>query len=61
MATGGGALVAVAGAATLARGPAWPGMGARYDAPARPAPARREDTPIDQWRALDRGEDPTAD
>ena len=58
-------LLALAGAFTLVRGPSWPGMGARYDTgskggpkPARPS-APGPSTPIDQWRALDRGEDPT--
>jgi hypothetical protein len=40
-------------------------MGSRYDAPTGAAPARRvaagaAETPADLWKALDRGEDPTA-
>lgn len=64
----GGALVAGAGAAAAWHGPAWPGMSSRYDAPAadetsgRPTRERTSegDGALEQWRALDRGEDPTA-
>ena len=68
----GGVLVLAAGVLTLRHGGGWPGMSARYDAPAgkqaaaRPrgrasasAPAAQQ-TPADLWKALDRGEDPTA-
>jgi hypothetical protein len=57
----GSVLFALAGAAAVLRGPSWPGMGARYEAPAAPAPraAAAEDSALEQWRALDRGEDPT--
>ncbi len=51
----GGVAVAASGALAIGRGRDWPGMGTRYDAPARRTPAR--DT--DPWRALDHGEDPT--
>lgn len=61
-----GAVAVAAGGLTLLRGPAWTGMGRRYErapagAPAAPsATARtREDRALDAWRALDRGEDPT--
>ncbi|MDQ6874050.1 MAG: Trp biosynthesis-associated membrane protein [Actinomycetota bacterium] len=51
----GGLLVAGAGALTMARGRAWPALGARYDAPVDPRPPAESDA----WDALDRGEDPT--
>lgn len=38
--------------------PSWPTMSSRYDAPERPQPSRNETT-LDVWKALDRGEDPT--
>lgn len=65
----GGLLVLAAGLVALLRSRDWPGMSSRYDrdgaAPARPAhrPRRAEfdpDRPEDLWKALDRGEDPTA-
>ncbi|WP_084700620.1 TIGR02234 family membrane protein [Streptacidiphilus anmyonensis] len=68
----GGLLVVVAGVLTTLRGAAWPGMSARYDAPAgkRSAAGPRggssatasagQSSPADLWKALDRGEDPTA-
>lgn len=49
-------LCALAGAVTVWRGPRWPGMGARYEAPRK---REREQEP-DMWRAFDRGDDPTA-
>ncbi|MFJ9691920.1 TIGR02234 family membrane protein [Kitasatospora sp. NPDC101183] len=55
----GGLLLAVAGALTLRYGRGWPAMGTRYEAPTRRGPAKA-DTPADLWKALDRGEDPTA-
>ncbi|MFD8750985.1 TIGR02234 family membrane protein [Kitasatospora sp. NPDC059577] len=55
----GGVLLALAGLLTLRYGRGWPAMGSRYEAPTRKAPARA-DTPGDLWKALDRGEDPTA-
>lgn len=66
-------LSAAAGVLTAARGATWPGMSSRYerpgaesgapsssrsDAPTPPVVATTE-TALDQWRALDRGEDPT--
>lgn len=39
------------------RSPGWPAMGSRYDAPSARRP---NDTDEDLWRALDRGDDPTA-
>jgi hypothetical protein len=49
-----GALLALTGALVGARGARWPALGARYDAPAGPP------SDADLWRAMDRGEDPTA-
>lgn len=57
----GGLLVAGAGVLTVARGRAWPALGARYDAPADRLPVNRQPpTDSDAWDALDRGEDPTS-
>ena len=50
-----GAAAILAGAATVVRGPTWPALGSRYDAPA----VRRTDDLAGDWEALDRGEDPT--
>lgn len=57
----GGVLVALAGAATVVRGAAWPGMSSRYENAAAKGAARAADTGSakDLWDALDRGEDPT--
>nr|WP_232234045.1 Trp biosynthesis-associated membrane protein [Micromonospora chokoriensis] len=71
----GGLLAAAGGWWTAVRGGAWPAMGARYERPARTAPAAASgqgdpagpSTPLagrrttEAWDALDRGEDPTAD
>ncbi|WP_448639955.1 Trp biosynthesis-associated membrane protein [Geodermatophilus sp. URMC 63] len=60
-------LAATAGLLVVVRGRRWPGMGRRYErtpGAAAPAPARArtdEDRALDAWRALDRGDDPTAD
>ncbi|KJS59193.1 TIGR02234 family membrane protein [Streptomyces rubellomurinus] len=59
VALAGGLLLALAGLFTLRYGRGWPAMGTRYDAPTRKGPAKA-DTPTDLWKALDRGEDPTA-
>ena len=55
----------LAGAYAIRKAPAWPEMGARYDAPtgsattaATAAPAE-EQSSIDLWKALDEGTDPT--
>jgi hypothetical protein len=53
----GGLVVAGSGVLTVVRGRDWPGMGARYDRPARPSGEPRGAAQI--WDALDRGEDPT--
>lgn len=53
--------VALSGAAYLSA-PGWPEMGNRYDAPsARPVtPAETDlDAPMEVWRAIDEGRDPT--
>ena len=54
-----GLLVAVAGLLIGARGHAWAGLSARYDAaPADSSPPQPGDVAL--WNALDRGDDPTA-
>jgi len=57
-----------AGLLAVLRGRTWPAMGRRYEragAAAAPAAARRPQTDEDRaqaaWKALDRGDDPTAD
>jgi hypothetical protein len=45
------------GIMTIRRGPRWPAMGRRYEAPAVAGRPRDE---TDLWRAQDRGDDPTA-
>lgn len=60
----GGLLIAGAGGAAAWHGPAWPSMSSRYEAPATAGAPTRErtsdgDAPLEQWRAMDRGEDPT--
>ncbi|WP_164703013.1 TIGR02234 family membrane protein [Modestobacter sp. KNN46-3] len=69
-----GVLGVLAGALVVLRGRDWPGMGRRYErtgqpagataAPARPARPARPETDEDRhqaaWKALDRGDDPTA-
>ena len=62
-----GALGAAAGGLVMMRGGTWPGMGRRYERagqedgrPATARPQSDEDRAQAAWRALDRGEDPTA-
>ncbi|SFD83820.1 Trp biosynthesis-associated membrane protein [Blastococcus tunisiensis] len=59
-----GVLAVAAGLVVVLRGRAWPGMGRRYErSPERAAAGRREteeDRAQAAWKALDRGEDPTA-
>ncbi|WP_241968462.1 TIGR02234 family membrane protein [Streptomyces sp. ICBB 8177] len=63
----GGLLLLAAGVLALARGASWPAMGSRYERaggprtgrPGRAAPD--PENPGEIWKALDRGEDPTAD
>jgi uncharacterized membrane protein (TIGR02234 family) len=68
LAIAGGLLITGAGGAAAWHGPAWPAMSSRYEAPgaakAGATAATRErtsdgDAPLEQWRAMDRGEDPT--
>jgi uncharacterized membrane protein (TIGR02234 family) len=68
-----GVLAVLIGLLVVLRGRLWPGMGRRYERPgtapatagapaARPArPETAEDRHQAAWKALDRGEDPTAD
>ncbi|GAA2833102.1 TIGR02234 family membrane protein [Kitasatospora sp. CM 4170] len=60
VALAGGLLLALAGLLTARYGRGWPAMGSRYEAPTRKAPAKAAESPADLWKALDRGEDPTA-
>ena len=60
-----GLLAVLAGALVVLRGRTWPAMGRRYERPGgSPAAPAREPTDEERataaWRALDRGEDPTA-
>ncbi len=61
----GGALLLLAGLLALCYGRSWPGMSGRYERTTtrRPHASRPvdPDRPEDLWKALDRGEDPTAD
>lgn len=56
---GAGVLLVAVAVWVFLRGPSWPGMGQKYDAPGA-HPARPEDPEVAAWDALDRGEDPTA-
>lgn len=60
----GGLLIAAAGAAAAWHGRSWPAMSARYEKPVSGETPVRErtsdgDGALEQWRAMDRGEDPT--
>jgi uncharacterized membrane protein (TIGR02234 family) len=59
-----GLLGVAAGLLVVVRGRAWPGMGRRYERTAQEAAPARPETDEDRaqaaWKALDRGEDPTA-
>ncbi|TFV66773.1 UNVERIFIED_ORG: TIGR02234 family membrane protein [Bacillus sp. AZ43] len=59
-----GALGAAVGLLVVVRGRSWPGMGRRYERGPGPEAPRRprsdEERAQDAWKALDRGEDPTA-
>ncbi|MCX5201825.1 TIGR02234 family membrane protein [Streptomyces sp. NBC_00237] len=63
----GGVLILAAGLIALRFGGRWPGMGGRYEREGGPrarAAARRPadpERPEELWKALDRGEDPTAE
>jgi uncharacterized membrane protein (TIGR02234 family) len=60
-----GLLGVAGGLLVVLRGRSWPGMGRRYERHGSPAAPARAQTDEDRaqaaWRALDRGEDPTAD
>ncbi|WNI15087.1 TIGR02234 family membrane protein [Actinacidiphila sp. ITFR-21] len=69
VAAAGGLLLLIAGLLALRYGPRWPAMSGRYEraggkkpaAPRAAAPVPVDpDRPEDLWKALDRGEDPTA-
>jgi uncharacterized membrane protein (TIGR02234 family) len=64
IAAAGGALILLAGLLALRYGRAWPGMSGRYERDGAPRPRTPRpvdpDRPEDLWKALDRGEDPTA-
>jgi uncharacterized membrane protein (TIGR02234 family) len=59
-----GLLAVAAGLFVVLRGRTWPGMGRRYERTPEPTAAARPETDEDRaqaaWKALDRGEDPTA-
>lgn len=57
-----GLIGVAAGALVVVRGRTWPGMGQRYErtGTAATTPRSAEDRAQDAWKALDRGEDPTA-
>ncbi len=62
----GGLLLLAAGIMALAGRASWPAMGSRYERSGAPRPARAArrapdpESPGELWKALDRGEDPTA-
>ena len=67
----GGVLLLLAGVLVITRGRDWPGMSSRYEAPtgrrvvgpgaaAKRTAGTEPSSPNDLWKALDRGEDPTA-
>ncbi len=58
MGAAGAVLLVLSGLVSVARAPAWPGMGNRYDRDAAPRP-RQAETPADLWKSLDAGDDPT--
>jgi uncharacterized membrane protein (TIGR02234 family) len=59
-----GVLGIAAGLVVVLRSRSWPGMGRRYERTPEPAAAPRAESDEDRaqsaWKALDRGEDPTA-
>jgi uncharacterized membrane protein (TIGR02234 family) len=59
-----GLLGVAAGLLVVVRSRSWPAMGGRYERGAAPVaadrPATDEDRAQSAWKALDRGEDPTA-
>ena len=64
LAVAGGLLIAGAGAGAAWHGRSWPAMSARYEKPVSGETPVRErtsdgDGALEQWRAMDRGDDPT--
>lgn len=63
----GGLFLLTAGLLAVLRGHSWPAMSSRYERDGTPRPRRAArhvpdpDHPGELWKALDRGEDPTAD
>lgn len=62
----GGVLLLLAGLIAVVHSSAWPAMSSRYERDGAPAarrgrPAPDPTRPEEMWKALDRGEDPTAD
>jgi len=59
---GAAAVTALAMGRVWVAAPGWPEMGSRYERPAQdPGPAEeRPQSPVELWRALDEGRDPTA-
>jgi uncharacterized membrane protein (TIGR02234 family) len=55
-----GLLIALAGVLTVVFAARWSGLTARYEAPTAAAQRELPATEIAMWRALDRGDDPTA-
>jgi uncharacterized membrane protein (TIGR02234 family) len=55
-----GVLAIAVGLFVVVRGRSWPGMGRRYERGTPLAPRTDEDRSQAAWRALDRGQDPTA-
>jgi uncharacterized membrane protein (TIGR02234 family) len=60
IALAGAVIATLAACYALVATPQWPEMGRRYDAPVTAAAAAPE-TPLDWWKAMDEGRDPTAD
>jgi uncharacterized membrane protein (TIGR02234 family) len=64
VALAGGVLLLLAGLLALRYGRSWPGMSGRYERDGSPRPRAVRpvdpDRPEDLWKAIDRGEDPTA-
>lgn len=61
LAAAGGLLVVAVGLLVLVRGGGWPSLSPRYQTQvAPPVTTAADQTPDDLWRALDRGDDPTA-
>ncbi|MDI5963195.1 TIGR02234 family membrane protein [Streptomyces sp. SL13] len=67
VAAAGGLLLLCSGLIAVARGGSWPAMSSRYERDGTPRPRRAPrkapdpEAPGEIWKALDRGEDPTAD